>query len=46
MSFKIVQEDKTKNIASDPLMSSGFMNISTADAFDASQKRSMGEIQV
>ncbi|XP_062171387.1 protein TIFY 6B-like isoform X2 [Alnus glutinosa] len=45
MSFKIVQEDKTKNIASDPLMSSGFMNISTADAFDASQKRSMGEIQ-
>lgn len=42
MSFKIVQEDKTQKIASDPLMSSGFMNISTADAFD----RSKAEIQV
>lgn len=41
MSFKIVQEDKTQKIASDPLMSSGFMNISTADAFD----RSKAEIQ-
>ncbi|KAF5450347.1 hypothetical protein F2P56_030706 [Juglans regia] len=45
MSFKIAQEDKTKKIVSDPLISSGFMNISTADAFDTSKKRSMGEIQ-
>jgi len=45
MSFKVVQEDKTQKIASDPLMSSGFMNISTADAFDTSQNRSKGEIQ-
>ncbi|KAG2708341.1 hypothetical protein I3760_05G187600 [Carya illinoinensis] len=46
MSFKIAQEDKTKKIVSDPLISSGFMNISTADAFDTSKKRSMGEIQM
>ncbi|XP_041011921.1 protein TIFY 6B-like isoform X4 [Juglans microcarpa x Juglans regia] len=45
MSFKIAQEYKTKKIVSDPLISSGFMNISTTDAFDTSKKRSMGEIQ-
>ena len=46
MSFKVSQEDKNQKIASDSHMSSGFMSISTADAFDASQKRSMAEIQV
>ncbi|XP_041011920.1 protein TIFY 6B-like isoform X3 [Juglans microcarpa x Juglans regia] len=46
MSFKIAQEYKTKKIVSDPLISSGFMNISTTDAFDTSKKRSMGEIQM
>ncbi|KAK7837062.1 protein TIFY 6B isoform X1 [Quercus suber] len=45
MSFKVSQEDKNQKIASDSHMSSGFMSISTADAFDASQKRSMAEIQ-
>ncbi|KAE8076342.1 hypothetical protein FH972_015000 [Carpinus fangiana] len=45
MSFKVVQEDKTQKIASDPLMSFGFMNISTADALDTSQNRSKGEVQ-
>nr|XP_023911681.1 protein TIFY 6B-like isoform X3 [Quercus suber]POF11275.1 protein tify 6b [Quercus suber] len=46
MSFKVSQEDKNQKIASDSHMSSGFMSISTADAFDASQKRSMAEIQM
>jgi jasmonate ZIM domain-containing protein len=46
MSFKIGQEEKPMKIVSDSHMSSGFMNIPAADAFDTSQNRSMGEIQV
>lgn len=46
MAFKASQEDKTKKITSEPLMSSGFLPIATTDAFDTSQKRAMGEIQV
>ncbi|GMY18238.1 Protein TIFY 6B [Fagus crenata] len=45
MSFKIGQEEKPMKIVSDSHMSSGFMNIPAADAFDTSQNRSMGEIQ-
>ncbi|KAK9275996.1 hypothetical protein L1049_005527 [Liquidambar formosana] len=45
MSFKAAQEDKPKKIVADPLASSGFMSISTADAFDPSHKRTTGEIQ-
>uniref|UniRef100_A0A5B7A904 Protein TIFY n=1 Tax=Davidia involucrata TaxID=16924 RepID=A0A5B7A904_DAVIN len=44
MSFKTAQEDKTAKIMSDPLPS-GFMAISTADAFDHAHKRPLGEIQ-
>lgn len=46
MSFKVSQEDKNQKIAPDSHRPSGFMAISTTDAFDASQKRSMAEIQV
>lgn len=46
MSFKVVQDDKAKKVVSDPLMSTGFMPISAADAYDPSQKRSTAEIQV
>ncbi|XP_075658189.1 protein TIFY 6B-like isoform X2 [Castanea sativa] len=45
MSFKVSQEDKNQKISPDSHRSSGFMSISTTDAFDASQKRSMAEIQ-
>ncbi|KAA8529021.1 hypothetical protein F0562_033491 [Nyssa sinensis] len=45
MSFKTAQEDKTAKIMSDPL-ASGFMALSTADAFDHAHKCSFGEIQV
>lgn len=46
MSFKMGQEDRTRKMVSEPLMSSGFLPMATADAFDASQKLAMGEIQV
>ncbi|XP_031271729.1 protein TIFY 6B-like isoform X3 [Pistacia vera] len=45
MSFKVVQDDKAKKVVSDPLMPTGFMPISAADAYDPSQKRSTAEIQ-
>ncbi|XP_044478284.1 protein TIFY 6B-like isoform X3 [Mangifera indica] len=45
MPFKVVQDDKAKKMASDPLMSSGFMPISAAEACDPSQKRSTAEFQ-
>ncbi|KAH7516295.1 hypothetical protein FEM48_Zijuj10G0120100 [Ziziphus jujuba var. spinosa] len=45
MSFKMGQEDKTRKMVSEPLMSSGFLPMATADAFDSSKKRSMSEIQ-
>ncbi|XP_065856361.1 protein TIFY 6B-like [Euphorbia lathyris] len=41
MSFKVAQEDKTKRIA----MSPGLLTLSTADAFDHSQKPAITEIQ-
>lgn len=46
MSFKAGQEDKTKKTAAEHLMSSGYLPIATPDAFDTSQKRAVGEIQV
>lgn len=46
MSFKVSQDEKTKNMMSDPMTSAGFMAISSPDAFDATKKRSAGEIQV
>jgi jasmonate ZIM domain-containing protein len=46
MSFKVAQEDKTKTIESDALVSSGFMSVLSADACDPGQKRSAAEIQV
>jgi len=46
MSFKAAQEDKTKTIESDALVSSGFMSVLSADACDPGQKRSAAEIQV
>ncbi|KAI4357582.1 hypothetical protein L6164_001521 [Bauhinia variegata] len=45
MSFKVSQDDKTKKMMSDPLSSTGFMAISSADAYDAGQKRSATELQ-
>ncbi|KAK0573058.1 hypothetical protein LWI29_002404 [Acer saccharum] len=45
MTFKVAQEDKTRKIISDPLVSSGFMPIPTADAYDPSKRRSTAEIQ-
>ncbi|KAJ6899069.1 hypothetical protein NC652_025533 [Populus alba x Populus x berolinensis] len=45
MSFKVAQEDKTKTIESDALVSSGFMSVLSADACDPGQKRSAAEIQ-
>ncbi|XP_061344972.1 protein TIFY 6B-like isoform X2 [Gastrolobium bilobum] len=43
MSFKVSQDDKTKNMVSDPITSTGFLTILSQDAFDSSQKRSAGE---
>ncbi|KAF7808633.1 Protein TIFY 6B [Senna tora] len=45
MSFKVSQDDKTKKMVSDPMTSSGFMAISSPDAFEATQRRSTSEIQ-
>ena len=45
MSFKVFQDDKAKKVVSDPLMSTGFMPISAADAYDSSKKSSTAEIQ-
>ncbi|KAJ7942904.1 Protein TIFY 6B [Quillaja saponaria] len=44
MSFKVSQDEKTKKV-SEPLISTGFMPISSADVFDSCQKRSAGEFQ-
>lgn len=41
MSFKVAQEEKAAKSTSDPLASSGYMTISTPDAFDATHKRQM-----
>ncbi|KAK6931623.1 Tify domain [Dillenia turbinata] len=45
LSFKVSQDDRTKKLLPDSLASSAFMPIATADAFDATHKRSMDEIQ-
>ncbi|KAK2635416.1 hypothetical protein Ddye_030208 [Dipteronia dyeriana] len=45
MTFKVAQEDKTRKIISDSLVSSGFMPVPTADAYDPSKRRSTAEIQ-
>ncbi|CAB4265215.1 unnamed protein product [Prunus armeniaca] len=45
MSFKAAQDDKTKKMVSESFLSSGFMPISTADAFDHCQKQAPCEIQ-
>ncbi|XP_058184306.1 protein TIFY 6B-like isoform X2 [Rhododendron vialii] len=39
MSFKVAQEEKAPKATSDPVASSGYMTISTPDAFDATHKR-------
>lgn len=46
MSFKVGQEDKIRKPTSETHISSGFGPVSTADAFDQSQKRAMLEFQV
>ncbi|XP_011021797.1 PREDICTED: protein TIFY 6B-like [Populus euphratica] len=46
MSFKVAQEEKTKTIESDALVSSGFMSVLSGDACDPGQKRSAAEIQM
>ncbi|XP_024030701.1 protein TIFY 6B [Morus notabilis] len=45
MSFKVGQEDKIRKTTSETHISSGFGPVSTADAFDQSQKRAMFEFQ-
>ncbi|KAK0587422.1 hypothetical protein LWI29_022580 [Acer saccharum] len=45
LSFKAAQEDRSRKIVYDPQVSSGFMSMSTADAFDSSQKSYSGMIQ-
>ncbi|CAJ1936819.1 unnamed protein product [Sphenostylis stenocarpa] len=44
MSFKASQDDKTKNIVSDPI-TSGLLSILSQDAIESSQKRFAGEPQ-
>jgi len=44
MSFKVAQEEKAAKSTSDPLASSGYMTISTPDAFDATHKRQMQKL--
>ncbi|KAK3228327.1 hypothetical protein Dsin_008189 [Dipteronia sinensis] len=45
LSFKAAQEDRSRKMVNDPQVSSGFMSMSTADAFDSSQKSYSGMIQ-
>ncbi|KAJ1438702.1 CO/COL/TOC1, conserved site [Sesbania bispinosa] len=45
LSFKTTQEDRPRNTILDPLASSGYMTISTKDAFDSNQKPFMGVTQ-
>ncbi|KAL7240191.1 hypothetical protein ACSBR2_005959 [Camellia fascicularis] len=45
MSFKVAQDEMKPKVMSDPLASSGFMSISTADAFDTTRKHRSGETQ-
>ncbi|KAK7314658.1 hypothetical protein VNO77_33185 [Canavalia gladiata] len=45
LSFKTNQEDRLRNTIIDPLASSGYMTMSTKDAFDSNQKPFLGVIQ-
>ncbi|KAL7260274.1 hypothetical protein ACSBR1_006028 [Camellia fascicularis] len=45
MSFKVAQDEMKPKVMSDPVASSGFMSISTADAFDTTRKHRSGETQ-
>ncbi|XP_052205330.1 protein TIFY 6B-like isoform X3 [Diospyros lotus] len=45
MSFKVAQDEKTAKAMPDPLASSGFMALSTPDAFETTHKRPFGEMQ-
>ncbi|XP_031265196.1 protein TIFY 6B isoform X2 [Pistacia vera] len=45
LSFKAPQEDRSRKMAHDSLVSSGFMSVSTADAFDCNQKPYSGTVQ-
>nr|UNH55878.1 jasmonate ZIM-domain 1 variant 3 [Camellia sinensis var. sinensis] len=45
MSFKVAQDEMKPKVMSDPLAASGFMSISTADAFDTTRKHRSGETQ-
>ncbi|KAL5827897.1 hypothetical protein ACOSQ3_019748 [Xanthoceras sorbifolium] len=45
MTFKVAQEDKTRKIVPEPLVSSGFMPLPPVDAYDPSKRRSTAEIQ-
>lgn len=47
MSFKNnTHEDRSRNNVMDPVASSGYMTISTKDAFDSNQKSFLGVTQV
>jgi hypothetical protein len=46
LSFRSAQEDRPRRNVNDSIPSSGFMTISTADAFDSNQKPYSGLIQV
>ncbi|XP_021911581.1 protein TIFY 6B isoform X1 [Carica papaya] len=45
LSFKTSQEDRPRKSVNDPLVSSGFMPISTSDAFDSKQRLYYGAFQ-
>ncbi|KAK9278682.1 hypothetical protein L1049_028256 [Liquidambar formosana] len=45
LSFKAAQEDKVRKSVYDPSTSSGFMPVSTADAFDSNHKPYSGVVQ-
>ncbi|KAJ0047706.1 hypothetical protein Pint_16902 [Pistacia integerrima] len=45
LSFKAPQEDRSRKMAHDSLVSSGFMSVSTADAFDCNQKPYSSTVQ-
>jgi jasmonate ZIM domain-containing protein len=45
LSFKNTHEDRSRNTLMDPVASSGYMTISTKDAFDSNQKSFLGVTQ-
>jgi jasmonate ZIM domain-containing protein len=46
LSFKNTHDDRSRNTLMDPVASSGYMTISTKDAFDSNQKSFLGVTQV